>query len=239
MIEPPSPELAALIAAHRRVRRPPGVSAPAPAPPKGRSPVQQTLWAVVGAVLAAAALLIAGRLWPAPRTVDPAERPQPASAVFGDADRNPASETVPRPAPPAPRPAPTVEIAPEPEPPAPVPSSPAAAPTRPRGRPKPAPAPAPDPAQARGDEARLLREAELQLDRDPGEALALLRRHKEHFPDPVLVLERAALHVLALCKAGQTRAGTAERDAFLSRYPTSSYTARVRRACPQEKPASP
>lgn len=66
----------------------------------------------------------------------------------------------------------------------------------------------------------------------PADALAVLDRHAEAFPDGDLAEERQALRVTALCADGASQQGLALRAAFMRAYPRSAYATRVAAACP-------
>ncbi|MCB9574195.1 MAG: hypothetical protein H6709_19085 [Kofleriaceae bacterium] len=132
----------------------------------------------------------------------------------------------PRPSPrPRPRLSPEIEVAPAPAP----------APAHRRNRPhEPVAAEAPPPSAAdslRAEQALLARATAALRDGDPAAALTALAEHARRFPDGVLVQERAATRVLALCASGDTARGVQERDAFLDRWPRSVHAARVGAAC--------
>ncbi|MGB1015446.1 MAG: hypothetical protein ACPG4T_15020 [Nannocystaceae bacterium] len=103
---------------------------------------------------------------------------------------------------------------------------------------KPSPATG-TPAQDLGDtsslvqETRALTQARQALaEGEPGQALELLERCATKFPEGVLVEERSALRVVALCEAGSLIQGRGEARLFHKRYPASALSARVRKACP-------
>jgi outer membrane protein assembly factor BamD (BamD/ComL family) len=82
------------------------------------------------------------------------------------------------------------------------------------------------------EELELLRSAEVEFHAgSPAQALALLDEHARRFPRGVLVEERRASRILALCRLGQAAAARSEADAFVAQYPSSPFVERVRRAC--------
>jgi hypothetical protein len=130
----------------------------------------------------------------------------------------------------------------------PQPSRPAPAPISeagPRVRVEAAPAPAPpEPASPRahrrgeprlGDlelEMRLLADAQVALaGGQPTRALALLEEHARRFPAGVLLEERLAARVAALCAVGRAVDARQEADAFLLARPRSPLADRVRAPC--------
>ncbi len=238
---PPDDRLAALIEAHRRVRRPPPqlqarISAAladeedpgSAAPARGR-------WVesvAISVALAAAALLllhwVAGPSSPRERLDDGDAARQQAAFEAKDADAS--GHASPRPSAASPRPNPPADApAANADADAPVPTL--AAPPAPSSRP-PARAPS-TPARDDGTlEVRLLRDAEVALAKDPADAWRKLTEHASRFPDSTLAVERQALFTLAAC-ASRASDATARRDAFLSAHPGSAYAARVRAACPR------
>jgi hypothetical protein len=123
-----------------------------------------------------------------------------------------------------------------PAPPTPTPT-PAPTPTkraadRPRSEPSLAPRISRDPL---AEEAQLLREAQAALARGDGAgALALLDAGARRFTAGVLIEERAALHVLALCELGRRAPARDEASAFAAAHPRSPLLARVRAACVED-----
>jgi hypothetical protein len=73
---------------------------------------------------------------------------------------------------------------------------------------------------------------------DPGGALAALDEHERRFPNGKLAESRRVTRVLALCQAGRVAESRAERDRFLSLYPHSPFSNRVRSACADANPDS-
>ncbi len=66
---------------------------------------------------------------------------------------------------------------------------------------------------------------------EPARALELLQAYERRFAAGVLVEERGALRVIALCEADLRAQGRAEARRFLERYPSSALATRVREAC--------
>jgi hypothetical protein len=92
-------------------------------------------------------------------------------------------------------------------------------------------------AQRAGDELALIRAALGSLNAGhPREALQQLDQHAARYPTGVMAEERAGLRAIALCAAGDTRAGLAEQARFLRQAPSSALAARVRGACPRSRP---
>jgi hypothetical protein len=86
-------------------------------------------------------------------------------------------------------------------------------------------------------ELALLRGAKKALDDgDATRALSLLDEHQRRFPAGVLVEERAATRVLALCAAGRTAEARSSATDFLARYPRSPSAPRVRASCGASSP---
>jgi outer membrane protein assembly factor BamD (BamD/ComL family) len=71
----------------------------------------------------------------------------------------------------------------------------------------------------------------LLRDGAPARALAVLEEHERRFPNGRLVESRRVTRILALCQSGRTAEAQAERDRFLSLYPRSPFSNRVRTAC--------
>ena len=238
---PPDDRLAALLDAHRRVRRPPpGLQARIAAalaeeeiaepvaPPRSR-------WVesiAISVALAAAALLLLHWL-AGPRTdrAGATDESNPRDqAVFGAKTPDTAGKaetrapaTPPTP-PPTQPPDPEVDTSP---PPAPTTADPTPPPRRDSAR--TAPAPEHDDAKL---EVRMLRDAEVALAKDPADALRQLKVHATRFPDSTLAVERQALWTLAACATAASDAAP-RRDAFLASHPGSAYAARIRAACPR------
>lgn len=124
----------------------------------------------------------------------------------------------------------------EPEPPQPPVLEPhSTSPSTPKRARSPKASHAPEPvtsASSLAEETRLLERARRAVAQDdPTSALKLLGQSAERFPRGVLLEERMALQVVALCDAGRQDAGTRARTAFLRRYPRSALRARVSSAC--------
>jgi hypothetical protein len=66
---------------------------------------------------------------------------------------------------------------------------------------------------------------------DPTHALAVLDDHERRFPDGKLAESANVTRILALCQMGRASEARGERDRFLSRYPRSPFSSRVRSAC--------
>jgi hypothetical protein len=109
--------------------------------------------------------------------------------------------------------------------------------------PTPAPSPTPTPTASHAspevdEEVRLVGLAySLLRDGAPARALAVLEEHERRFPDGKLAELRKVTRVLALCQSGRVADARTERDRFLSLYPRSPYSNRVRSACGD--PSSP
>lgn len=137
-----------------------------------------------------------------------------------------------------------VEVAPEPEPrresePAPVvaPQVETAATTsrRPRAAPRePTPSVEPTaPPSSLAEELALLRRAQRAIAAgDPSMAVRHLDELAERFPDGVMVEEREAARVVALCESGRREDARATAQRFLRERPASPLRARVSGACP-------
>lgn len=203
------------------------------APPQAAMAPARGRWMIAAAAIAAAS---AALWWGRGLMVrDAAEAP--SSAAFEHRDPAPvehAREVAPLPTqPPAqpPRGAREAVVDP-PEPP--VPPAPATkrAPDRPRSESGDAPVITTD---ALADEAQLLRDAQAALARGDGAgALAMLDAGARRFTAGVLLEERAALHVLALCELGRRARARDEAAAFAAAHPRSPLLARVRGACVDE-----
>lgn len=84
-------------------------------------------------------------------------------------------------------------------------------------------------------EVALIRRALTSLrDRDPHAALSLLETHAAHYPNGLFKKEREGARVLALCAAGHTQEGRAEKARFLASAGSSPIAARVQLACRDE-----
>jgi hypothetical protein len=71
---------------------------------------------------------------------------------------------------------------------------------------------------------------------DPAHALAVLDEHARRFPDGKLAESAKVTRILALCQVGRTSEARSERDGFLSRYPRSPFSNRVRSSCSEQVP---
>jgi hypothetical protein len=93
-------------------------------------------------------------------------------------------------------------------------------------------APALSPADSlREERALIARASDALRDGDGAAALAAVKEHQRRFPDGLLIEERSAARVQALCALGRTADGTSAREAFLARWPRSVHAAKVRAAC--------
>lgn len=72
---------------------------------------------------------------------------------------------------------------------------------------------------------------------DAAEALAQVREHASRFPKGTFAEDREALRVVALCRLGRAAEAERARKSFLSRWPSSMHTARVRAACSDDSGA--
>jgi outer membrane biosynthesis protein TonB len=138
---------------------------------------------------------------------------------------------------------PSATPVPQKEEPAPVPRLPEArsfAPPPPKPEPAPVPVTAvskPAPAERQSPqsleaESRALAEAQRALrDHDTEWALGMLTQQDRTFAGGVLVEERAAARVFALCAAKRLEEGRAAAERFQKNYPGSLLTERVRQAC--------
>ena len=82
------------------------------------------------------------------------------------------------------------------------------------------------------EEMALLKQAKLALSRgEPKRALTLLDEHADRFPRGVLLQERQALRVVALCDAGDRTRGREAADRFSREHPKAALAERVRAAC--------
>jgi hypothetical protein len=160
-----------------------------------------------------------------------------ATAVGGASTGNgssPALETAPAPESTlayAPAPGSAPESAPAHESAVPPVSAPVHAP--PAATPSPVPTPpSAHPVDPVDEEVGLVGLAYTRLrEGDPGGALAALDEHERRFPNGTLADSRRVTRVLALCQAGRVAESRAERDRFLSLYPHSPFSNRVRSAC--------
>lgn len=210
-------------AAHERIRARLAVSLDEPAEPRRRVLPLRARWGIpVALVLAAAAMIaLASRDATTPRRVADARADQ---ASFGSRGSDEARAVVPVAVPPAiaPRPATNDVVVPQP---------PGDTVTRAEARREDAP------ADARGDsglaeELALVRAARAAIDAGDGEtALARLAEHARRFTDGQLAIDRQALRVEALCKAGKGAQARAEATLFERAHPGSSHVEHVRRVC--------
>ena len=97
---------------------------------------------------------------------------------------------------------------------------------------KPERPPALSPADSLREERALIARASDALRAgDARAALKAVSEHQRRFPDGLLIEERSAARVQALCAAGRTADGASAREAFLARWPRSVHAAKVRAAC--------
>jgi hypothetical protein len=213
------------------------------APTRSRVEPTRSRWAI--ATLAIAAALAAiwwGRELMVPRTDPPSSsatyqlRTDTGDPSVSSGERSPAVS----PAQPAPATiatvAPAQAVAPH-EPVLPPVSQPSPVPGRRRDRgAQTSPVAAAD-VDALAAEAELLRTAQAALARgDAARALALLEAGSSRFAHGMLLEERAALHVLALCEHGDRSRARREVAAFVADHPRSPLLARVRSACADDTP---
>jgi len=203
------------------------------AAPRPTSPRAGHTGLIVGVATVATIGIVVGA-WLMLRDRNPA--PPPAPSIAAPAPAPVITSLPPEPAP-SPSPPPPPSPSPSPSPPPPPPPSPSPSPSPPR-RPSPPPASASAPtADSIRAERALLAAANAALrDGDPAAALATLATHASRFPHGVLVEERNATRVLALCAAGRTADAEAARTDFLARWPRSVHAARVRTACVDPPP---
>jgi hypothetical protein len=99
-------------------------------------------------------------------------------------------------------------------------------------RPDPTPTPPADDspaADAAMAEMRDIARAERLLPTQPSRVLQITREMRRRFPEGYFHEERAYLEVMALAQLGRTDELRTRGAAFLRRYPTGPYTARVRK----------
>jgi RNA polymerase sigma-70 factor (ECF subfamily) len=81
-------------------------------------------------------------------------------------------------------------------------------------------------------EIELLRAVQLKIQAGDGlAALALLDRHDSLHASGVLIQERQAARILALCLLGRIPEAQREADAFAHEWPRSPHLSRVRASC--------
>ncbi|WP_437513248.1 tetratricopeptide repeat protein [Sorangium sp. So ce1099] len=125
--------------------------------------------------------------------------------------------------------APAPEAAPDVE--APRPAAPPARREAPRNTRPAAPAPAaPIDSDALLRESNLIDRARAAATQNPEAALAAVGEHQREFPAGRLAEEREYVAIRALMRLGRVDEARARADAFLARYPSTSYADRVRRA---------
>lgn len=196
-------------------------------------------WALVGALAAAAALLLVVQM--RDRASEQADARTPVEASDRAADSIPGTavspqtrSSVPLTEPPQPNPPPDPQPNPRPPPDMQTPPRPSF-PSRPR-RPDVAPEPAAPAAEETSvDALELIASAQARLRAGrPSEALELLAEHGRRFPTASTQEEGSALRVLALCALGRSAEGRGARTVFLKDYPASAYRERVAAACKVE-----
>ena len=220
------------------------------------TPARGRRWAI-GAVLAAAALLL---LWQGPRVLESIEAREDASAAShvrdgtdargGSATRRggdarevgePSAHGKPdarkrRPGPPA-TPADDDIASPPPEAEEPAADAPRQ-PERPRPRKSAGgAAESTPPVPSLTAELRSLEAVQSTLrSGSASAALKAIRAHRKTFAKGSLHQEAEALEIIARCKAGQHERGRRDARAFLDAHPGSALASRVAAACPEEAP---
>ena len=97
----------------------------------------------------------------------------------------------------------------------------------------------PSQAPSLSPDTALLRTATQALhEDDAAEALRLVAEHSTRFPDSPLTDVRDALHIQALCRAGEVTQARAHARAFLDRRPQSPVAQRVRNTCAAQPPVA-
>ncbi len=205
---------------------------PPPAPSAGAGlATRPWLWVVLGAVVVLGGGLgvVASERTAPPRRapvvgvtptppVEPATSTDPAPAVL-----EPTSPPKPNMDPPAPKHAPPSEPTQDVNDPRPRPTAAPAARTNKKSKPAS--------VSTAAEEARLLQRAQTALrDGRVTEALAVVQEHERRFPSGKLVEARESVRAVAECERQPARR-THHRDAFLSQFPGSAFTSRVRTAC--------
>ncbi|WP_437938732.1 hypothetical protein [Sorangium sp. So ce341] len=90
------------------------------------------------------------------------------------------------------------------------------------------------------EDAKLLRDVRAALGAGKGEeALRMLEARRANPTEGVLGQERAAAHVLTLCRLGRTAEARAASERFLRQHPRSPLGERIRRACAGDAPPGP
>lgn len=84
------------------------------------------------------------------------------------------------------------------------------------------------------DELTRVREGQSALAKQPKQTLALLDALDRDQPRGVLMQERAALRVFALCASGDAERARAQAVSFVAKYATSPLVARVRASCVED-----
>lgn len=90
------------------------------------------------------------------------------------------------------------------------------------------PAPTPSAEVVAPAEDALLRQAQAALSGRPSDALGLVQAHQRHYPRGVLVQERELIGIEALRRLGRIDASRSRARAFLSAYPQSPHSLRLR-----------
>ncbi|WP_437653893.1 hypothetical protein [Sorangium sp. So ce1182] len=90
------------------------------------------------------------------------------------------------------------------------------------------------------EDAKLLRDvrAALGAGKDD-EALEMLEARRANPTEGILGQERAAAHILTLCRLGRTAEARAASERFLRQHPRSPLGERIRRACAADAPPAP
>ncbi len=94
----------------------------------------------------------------------------------------------------------------------------------------------PPTASSQPSETALLDEARRVMSDHPGRALALLRRHRQLYPDGMLAQEREVLMVDALTRLGRSTEAQQQADQFRSAHPGSVYGDRVEKTVQSASP---
>ncbi|KYF94890.1 hypothetical protein BE20_05210 [Sorangium cellulosum] len=90
------------------------------------------------------------------------------------------------------------------------------------------------------EDAKLLRDVRAALGAGKGEeALKMLEARRVNPTEGVLGQERAAAHILTLCRLGRMAEARAASERFLRQHPRSPLGERIRRACAADAPPGP
>ncbi|WP_437725385.1 hypothetical protein [Sorangium sp. So ce861] len=90
------------------------------------------------------------------------------------------------------------------------------------------------------EDAKLLRDVRAALGAGKGEeALRMLEARRANPTEGVLGQERAAAHILTLCRLGRAAEARAASERFLRQHPRSPLGERIRRACAGDAPPGP